>query len=75
MSKKLSKVQQAKGDQGYIDKPVHPMCMNCQHYTSDQRLASEWMGTKYYAEKNRRCAIGGFAVKKQATCSQHEFTW
>lgn len=64
-----SKIQIQKAQQGYIDRPVPATCGNCEHYTSEMaKLQSRWRGD-YAEEKNKRCSIGGFVVKKLATCN------
>lgn len=67
----MSKQEKAKQSQGYEPKPVVPMCSNCVHYLSDYVEAHGWQ-TTWTEEKNIRCGIGGFAVKKQGKCSLHE---
>jgi hypothetical protein len=61
----VSKVQKAKEAQQYSETPR--TCSNCVHYTSD-REKNEY-GFVY--TKNKRCSIGGFAVKSMATCELH----
>lgn len=67
----MSKQSEAKANQGYVAKPVPKTCMNCQHYRSDliDRPPTR-NGVIYTDEKNLRCGIGGFAVKKMATCNE-----
>lgn len=67
---KMSKQQQAKDEQGYNPKPIHPMCSNCTSFKSEFVKA---IYHDYSEEKNIRCELGGFAVKKQGTCNKHEF--
>ena len=57
-----------KEEQGYQEKPIFPMCSNCANFRS------EFIPTNYgyNEEKNIRCGIGGFAVKKMGTCTKHE---
>ena len=66
----MSKQLQAKLNQGYQLKPVLPVCSNCTHFKSDL-IPSEW-NNDYIQEKNLRCGIGGFAVKKQSTCREYK---
>lgn len=66
----MSKQSEAKVLQGYVAKPVPKTCMNCQHFKSDNVLSNTWMGKDYYKETNLRCGLGGFAVKKMATCNE-----
>ncbi len=65
---KLNKyIMKPKEQQGYEPKPTFPMCSNCQHFRSD-KVMNQW---KYEEEKNIRCRLGGFAIKKQGTCNKH----
>lgn len=51
-----------------------PRCGNCKYYTSDIQKHASWDGTvEYPAEKNTRCSLGKFAVKKTAWCNKHEW--
>lgn len=59
--------KKAKEEQGYQEKPIQPMCSNCAYYQSV--LSPNGYG--FVEEKEKRCAIGGFAVKKMATCKKH----
>lgn len=67
----MSKQSEAKIDQGYEQKPVPRTCANCQHFKSDNVLSyvGHFDGKEYFKESNLRCGIGGFAVKKMATCN------
>lgn len=67
----MSKVSEAKKAQNYYATPDRAICSTCKHYTSDQ-VVSSW-NNKVLLEKNIRCGVGGFAIKKKATCSSHEF--
>jgi hypothetical protein len=67
----MSKVSEAKKAQNYCASPDRDICSTCKHYASDQ-VPSDW-NPLVLLEKNIRCGIGGFATKKQATCSSHEF--
>ena len=69
----MSKQSEAKKNQGYNPKLIPPMCMNCDHYESDMLPVSGFSVLSYLNEKNIRCGIGGFAVKKMGTCALHEF--
>jgi hypothetical protein len=73
-----SKAQMAKEAQGYTTELKN--CGNCVHHTCTLTLP-EWMRgnarydkdgerEKHMRESNQRCGIGGFAIKKTATCSQ-----
>lgn len=59
----MSKQGEAKKKQNYDPKPISRVCMNCEHYKSDIIK-----GIGIFDEKNKRCGLGEFAVKKMATC-------
>lgn len=65
----MSKTERIKAEQGY--KLNANTCRTCKHFTSQEVLMkgafSEWV-----QEKNKRCGIGGFAVKVTATCLRWE---
>lgn len=76
----MSKQSEAKEAQGYEPKPTSATCGNCAHFKVGLALP-EWAvraniqrpnryGPEYAREKYLRCSIGGFAVKKMATCSK-----
>lgn len=65
----MSKKATSKENQEYNPKPIFAMCSNCKHFISDKIKSTRW---SYIEEKNIRCSIGGFAVKKQGTCKLHE---
>jgi len=59
---------------------AHNMCGGCKHYTSEM-LAPAWMKNAGYSEiymqkvaneKNMRCTLHNFAVKKTAVCNSWE---
>lgn len=71
--------KKAKEYSGYQEKPVLPVCWNCQAFTSEMQLPA-WMeernrsGERYTIEengieKNLRCSDHGFAIKKMASCN------
>ena len=64
----VSKQLDAKRFQGYRERPLQPECRNCRHFVSDKIDD----GTGWIEEKNFRCTLGKFAVKKLATCDKHE---
>ena len=64
----MSKQSEAKENQKYEASPKFPMCSNCKHFRSD-KVENAY---KYIEEKNIRCGIGEFAIKKQGTCKMHE---
>jgi hypothetical protein len=71
----MSKQSEAKAKQAYVEKPLPRTCSTCAHLTVDLELPA-WMkkagcydhDPRYLVETNRRCSIGGFAVKRTATC-------
>lgn len=67
----MSKQSEAKASQGYVVKPVHAVCGNCDHYRRTIKAEEGYFGT-YVMEKNRRCGIGGFAVAKTNVCNLHK---
>ena len=62
----MSKVSEAKAAQGYTRSPAKRS--TCVNYRTDITV-TEW---GYEIEKNRRCAIGGFAVQASAICKLYE---
>lgn len=80
----MSKQSEAKEAQGYTTAVRN--CGNCANLTSERALPA-WMvrdneersriGMPPYpvetfgVEKNLRCGIGGFTIKKTATCTKH----
>lgn len=80
----MSKQEEAKAAQSYTTAVSN--CGNCASMTSERALPA-WMqkdnesranrGLPPYSveifgvDKNIRCGIGGFAVKKTATCAKH----
>ena len=68
----MSKQSEAKKEQNYREVP--DSCANCGHYESQlvEKTYDAWNGKQVWAEeKGKRCSIGGFAVKKMATCDRH----
>jgi len=59
----MSKQSEAKKAQNYKMPNEVGMCHNCQHYTREIE-ETRWGSKERYA----RCSLGGFAVKKTATC-------
>lgn len=72
--KKVSKQAQAKIEQGYVTKPVWPVCGNCDHFHSERRVVEtdHISGTEYTEEIGLRCGLGGFKVGKSGACEQHK---
>lgn len=68
----MSKQSEAKERQGYTPKPIPHVCGTCGNITSDLVEMTGYMGKPngFVVEKNIRCGIGGFAVKKMATCDE-----
>ena len=64
----MSSVSQLKLAQGYVEGKDAPTCSNCAHYTSHIEHHKTVFGQPYTEEKDRRCGIGKFAVKKTAVC-------
>ncbi len=65
--------------QRYTPKLIAGVCGNCAHMRFDMELPF-WMqqsvhkcGDEHKQEKNHRCAIGGFPVKKLGSCAEHAF--
>ena len=68
----MSKQSEAKQAQGYEERPVIPVCMNCKHYdTAPSTIYDDLLGD-YVDLIGASCGIGGFAVKKIATCKLYE---
>lgn len=73
----MSKQSDAKSTQWYDPRPTPSTCANCAHFASE-RVQSEYdkrMNVRFPSlylglEKNLRCTIGGFAVKKMVTCAK-----
>ena len=67
----MSKQSEAKLNQGYNENPIPRTCGNCAKYESEfVDLSPPYQ--QYMQEKNKRCGLGGFAVKKTATCDKFE---
>lgn len=64
----MSSQSDAKDKQRYVEKLIPNVCSNCLHYRSVIDTHKGVYGGEWKSEKNRRCALGGFAVKKTATC-------
>ena len=72
----MSKQSEAKAAQRYTDKAY--CCSDCRNITRDMVLPAWMRGDPKYdndtarnahlVEKNLRCGIGGFAVKKLGVC-------
>lgn len=71
----MSKQSETKAKQNYRPKAVPRNCGNCSQFLCDRvqvRPPSDLSEYGWWEEKNLRCAIGGFAVKKGGACD--EFT-
>jgi len=68
----MSKQSEAKLSQNYVTKAVPKTCMNCANYRSDLIPYTSWSGMVYQTEKNMKCVIGGFSVKKMGSCDRFE---
>lgn len=72
----MSTQSKAKELQGYTT--AQRGCGTCAHFTSDRALPGWMRGDDRYnieshgSEKNLRCGIGGFAVKKTASCDRYK---
>jgi len=71
---KINKQAQAKFNQGYRKAPNS--CSNCINYRVDiikEEQVNQWGYNVFILkEKNRRCDIGGFSVKKTHVCNSHK---
>ncbi len=73
--RKMSKQSDAKAAQHYSPKTVPQTCMNCVSFTFDRvqtRQPSMFCPNGRWEDKNIRCSLGGFAVKKMGTCIRFE---
>ena len=68
----MSKQSEAKIDQNY--RRTLDTCGNCAHYKF-QAVDKTYLGFNglqtWTEEKDKRCAVGKFAVQKTATCDKH----
>jgi hypothetical protein len=64
----VSKQSAAKIAQDYVPKCIPSTCGNCRHFLSDIEERVTY-GYAFKHEKNLRCGIGWFAVKKMGTCT------
>lgn len=67
----MSKQSGAKFAQGYRNDPN--CCQRCEHFSKTvvEKTYEAYGGLKTWTEdKNMRCGIGGFAVKKMAVCDR-----
>lgn len=64
----ISKVEQAKIAQGWVQKSDPATCMNCRHF--DSKIQATSLG--FQAEKKLRCTLGGFKTCKMSTCNEFD---
>lgn len=67
----MSQQAEAKKAQNYRETP--DTCSNCGHYQSKmvEKTYTGFQTHTWNEEKGKRCSLGGFAVKKMATCDVH----
>lgn len=63
----MSKQSDAKKQQGYVAKAIPKTCVNCSSFLFETFNRNGWS-----EEKNLRCGIGGFAVKKMGSCNEFD---
>jgi hypothetical protein len=70
----MSKQGEAKIRQGYDQKPIPRTCGNCANFRSEftEPVPECNKVGVYREEKNMRCCLGGFAVKKKGTCREYD---
>lgn len=68
----MSKQSDAKKRQGYNPEASQRVCGKCFYFQSDkvEQLGYNGKPNGYILEKNLRCTLGGFAVKKLALCNE-----
>ena len=69
----MSTQSEAKKRQRYIPKYQPQVCGNCRNFTCASVQIAEgtsWQPEGWWQDKNLRCTIGGFAVKKLGTCNE-----
>jgi hypothetical protein len=64
----MSKQSEVKKRQGYTDRAIPQVCMNCASFSFE--IGCHGGNPEYPREMNFRCRIGGFAVKKMGTCDE-----
>jgi hypothetical protein len=71
----MAESRQAKNKrlQGYNPKPTPQTCCNCVFFIKDMVEKRYGQGEPFLEEKNLRCSLGGFAVKRRGTCNEFEF--
>lgn len=71
----MSKQSDAKKNQNYILKPIPRTCNTCKNFEFDHiqvHPPTQWKKDGWWEDKNLRCSIGEFAVKKTATCDLYD---
>lgn len=69
----MSKQSELKAKQGYVSKAAPRTCQNCSYFEFDRvqiRKPTEWDAEGWFEDKNLRCTLGGFTVKKMGTCNE-----
>ena len=69
----MNKQSKAKESQGYVAKATPRTCQNCVNFSFDRVQTVEpttYNPNGWWADKNLRCKIGGFVVKKMGTCNE-----
>lgn len=70
----MSKQSESKERQCYVAKVIPMVCSNCKHYQSTVTAREGVLGGVYYEESEKRCGLGGFAVKKLGGCNEHLYS-
>lgn len=75
----MSKQAEAKERQQYTPKAIPQTCGNCLHRKFErvnvnagymERNPGNALCKPYWQDKDQRCGIGGFAVKKMGACTE-----
>lgn len=71
----MSKQSEAKERQGYNPEASQRVCGQCIYFKSDkvEQCGYDGKPNGYMLEKNLRCGLGGFTVKKLALCNDWAF--
>lgn len=70
----VSKQSEARVRQGYVAKVLPMVCSNCKHYESKVTTREGVLGGVWHDESEKRCGLGGFAVKKMGGCNEHRYS-
>ncbi len=66
------KVSEIKEEMGYTSN--NPVCSNCVNFSSETiGTKSKYSAQVFYKDKNLKCNLGGFAVKKTTWCKHHVY--